>query len=68
MCQVISSRVDVFSVSVQFAEQESRNWWFTGVYGLQADGEKIAFLQELRDVRALCSGPWLVAGDFNLIY
>jgi hypothetical protein len=24
-----------------------RSWWFTGVYGLQDDVEKIAFLQEL---------------------
>jgi len=28
----------------------------------------VAFLQELRDVHALCSGPWIVAGDFNFIY
>lgn len=34
----------------------------------QDDCDKILFLQELRDVRALCHGPWLVAGDFNLIY
>jgi len=60
--------VDTFSVSVQFAEQEGRNWWFTSVYGPQADVEKVAFLQELRDVRALYSGPWILAGDFNLIY
>jgi hypothetical protein len=25
-------------------------------------------LQELRDIRAACPGPWVVAGDFNLIY
>ena len=68
VCQALSSRVDTFSVSVQFAEQEGRNWWFTSVYGPQADVEKVAFLQELRDVRALCSGPWIMAGDFNLIY
>jgi hypothetical protein len=60
--------VDSFSVSVLFSEQEGRNWWFTGVYGPQADAEKILFLQELTSVRALCNGPWLVAGDFNLIY
>ena len=41
---------------------------FTGVYGPQADDEKVLFLQELRNIRALCNGPWLVAGDFNLIY
>jgi hypothetical protein len=26
------------------------------------------FLQELRNIHSLCNGPWLVAGDFNLIY
>lgn len=26
------------------------------------------FLQELRDVRSMCTGPWLITGDFNLIY
>lgn len=68
VCQAIATRVDVYSVSVLFSELDGRNWWFTGVYGPQEDEEKIQFLQELRDVRALCTGPWLVAGDFNLIY
>jgi hypothetical protein len=43
-------------------------WWLTCVYGPQETQEKIQFLQELREVRAQCIGPWLVAGDFNLIY
>jgi hypothetical protein len=25
-------------------------------------------LQELRDIQGQCTGAWLVAGDFNLIY
>ncbi|WVZ96924.1 hypothetical protein U9M48_042504, partial [Paspalum notatum var. saurae] len=44
------------------------NWWFTCVYGPQDDDSKALFLQELRDVRNLCAGPWLIVGDFNLIY
>jgi len=67
-CQAIATRVDTFSVSVWFSEQEGRNWWFTGVYGPQEDEEKVLFLQELRNIRGLCNGPWLLAGDFNLIY
>jgi hypothetical protein len=67
-CQAVGSRVDNFSVFVLFAEQEGRNWWLTGVYGPQGDDEKMLFLQELRNIRALCNGPWLVAGGFNLIY
>jgi len=66
--QVISSHVDTFSVSVHVMEEEGRNWWLTGVYGPQEDNDKLTFLQELRDVRALCAGPWVIAGDFNLIY
>jgi hypothetical protein len=38
------------------------------VYGPQDNQEKIQFLQELRDIRSQCIGPWLVARDFNLIY
>jgi exonuclease III len=66
-CHAISSRVDSFSVFVQFPENEGRNWWFTSVYGPQEDDQKVQFLHELRDIRALCAGPWFVAGDFNLI-
>jgi hypothetical protein len=44
------------------------DWWLTCVYGPQGNDEKIAFLQELREVRNVCLGPWMVAGDFNLIY
>jgi exonuclease III len=28
----------------------------------------VAFVQELRDVREDCDGPWMICGDFNLIY
>lgn len=68
MCQILASRVDNFFVSVHFEELQGRNWWFTGAYGPQEDEDKIAFLQELRDIRALCTGPWLIGGDLNLIY
>lgn len=37
------------------------------MYGPQGDENKMLFLQELRDVRAVCQGPWLVLGDYNLI-
>jgi hypothetical protein len=66
--QVISSRIDNFSVLVQFAGMDGMNWWFTGVYGPQDDERKIQFLQELLDFRTLCSGPWLLTGNFNMIY
>jgi hypothetical protein len=43
-------------------------WWFTGVYGPQLDEHKIQFLNELRLIRSKCLGPWIIGGDFNLIY
>lgn len=43
------------------------SWWLTIFCWPQSDVDKILFLQELRDIRDLHAGPWLVAGDFNLI-
>lgn len=43
-------------------------WWLSNVYGPTAREEKSAFLQELRVIRTNCPGPWLLCGDFNLIY
>jgi endonuclease/exonuclease/phosphatase family metal-dependent hydrolase len=37
------------------------------VYGPQSTQEKIQFLEELAERRALCPGAWLVIGDFNMI-
>ena len=61
-------RVDNHCASVQFLPTDSEPWWLTCVYGPQGNEEKINFLQELRLIRTHCHGPWMVAGDFNLIY
>ena len=63
-----ATRVDAHSLSVQFCSSNGSAWWLTCVYGPKQDQDKIQFLQELRDFRVQCSGPWLVVGDFNLIY
>ena len=55
-------------MTIQFSSAEGQPWWLTCVYGPQGNEEKIQFLQELRNIRADCPGPWVVAGDFNLIY
>lgn len=58
-----------FSVTVAIHSHASQQqWWLTNVYGPTLRFEKNDFLQELRDIRAACPGPWLVCGDFNLIY
>lgn len=51
-----------------FANHSGCHWWFTRVYGPQADPQKLLFLNELRELRTQCPGPWLITGDFNLIY
>lgn len=61
-------RIHLHSVSVRFKVDDGAEWWFTGVYGPHQDSEKLGFLEELREVRNLCPGPWVIAGDFNMIY
>jgi hypothetical protein len=56
------------TLSAKVATAAGTPWWITIVYGPQSDADKITFLQELRDVCAACPGPWLLCGDFNLIY
>ena len=63
-----AQRVDNFSMSIQFSTDNGQTWWLTCVYGPQGNEDKIQFLQELRDIRVTCQGPWMIAGDFNLIY
>lgn len=67
-CKVTQYRIDTFSVSAQFQHNDGTLWWLTGVYGPQLDNLKIIFLQELQLIRNLCNGPWMIGGDFNLIY
>lgn len=43
-------------------------WWLMVVYGPVVDVYKPAFLDEFRATRLACAGPWLVVGDFNMIY
>ena len=60
--------VNANSVTVQFCPVNGVSWWLTCVYGPQGMDEKIQFLQELRDIRGGCPDPWVLVGDFNLIY
>lgn len=61
-------RVHRYSVSVFFQIDGQQPWWFSCIYGPHVDAEKPAFLDELREVRSFCGGPWMLAGDFNMIY
>jgi len=63
---VSQHRVHRHSVSVLFSNNDDPAWWFTGVYGPHRDDEKLGFIEELREVRANCPGPWILAGYFNM--
>ena len=47
---------------------ENTSCSITGVYGPQADIDKIAFMQEILNPRQHVLPAWLLLGDFNLIY
>jgi hypothetical protein len=47
---------------------DGKKWWLTVVYGPSNDVDKPTFLIELQDLAAFRLGPWLLTGDFNLIY
>jgi endonuclease/exonuclease/phosphatase family metal-dependent hydrolase len=58
----------LLSVKVFSCGSQLPHWSPTTVYGPQDDAEKVASLQELHDTRASLVGPWVMCGDFNLIY
>jgi hypothetical protein len=43
-------------------------WALSTVYEPAREEEKDDFLFEIRELSCLWSGPWLIAGDFNMIY
>jgi exonuclease III len=43
-------------------------WWLTTVYGPAAEADKPGFLAELHKLCRIRSRPWMLIGDFNLIY
>jgi hypothetical protein len=64
----LASVIKQFSVSVKLQEKNGSCWWFTGVYGPHQDNLKSSFLQELKEIKDTCVGPWIIGGDFNLIF
>jgi hypothetical protein len=43
-------------------------WWLSTIYGPSTDVGNPDFLDELHDLRQVRTGPWLLCGDFNMIY
>ena len=56
-----------YTLTALVRTMEGPHWWITGVYGPQHNHEKLMLLQELVDIQELHDGPWMVAGDFNLL-
>jgi mannosylglycoprotein endo-beta-mannosidase len=59
--------LDSFSINAEVHGLGGNAWWLTVVYGPQDTEEKIQFLAKLSERRALCHGPWMIIGDFNMI-
>lgn len=57
-----------FSLTAHLSFIDGSSHWITVVYGPQLEADKLRFLLELRSIRSSHSGPWVVVGDFNLIY
>ena len=55
------------TVTALVSQLNGSPWWIMGVYGPQSDVEKAEFMEELVDIRELHAGPWIIAGDFNLL-
>jgi len=56
------------TVTLRPVDRNGSEWCLSTVYGPTLRAEKEAFLAEIRDIRTACPGPWLVCGDFNIIY
>jgi exonuclease III len=58
-----------FSVSLCVrAATGGPKWWMSIVYEPTAEVDKPAFLEELHSLRQVRNGPWVLCGDFNMIY
>ena len=65
---ILNSWIMDFSISVHLKNKSDPfEWIFTVVYGPVLSSQRSTFLTELRSISGLCSLPWLIGGDFNLI-
>jgi exonuclease III len=42
-------------------------WSLTCVYGPQGEAEKVAFIEEIKQLQPFIRPEWIIMGDFNLI-
>lgn len=56
------------TISVVLTEISSgQKFTVTNTYGPSVDQQKSEYIKELRKLAANIEGPWLIAGDFNLV-
>lgn len=66
---VTSHAIGEFAITAKVTVLSSRaEFWLTTVYGPADDARKEAFLLELARTAPPASVPWLLNGDFNIIY
>ena len=66
-CHFQTPRMTENTLTALVSSDGTQTWWLTGIYDPQGDTEKVNFMQELRDIRDLHTGPWAVVGNFNLL-
>jgi hypothetical protein len=58
-----------FSVSAKVCLLSTdQDWWLSTIYGHVRDEDRPTFFEELHTLRHVHLGPWLICGDFNMIY
>lgn len=55
-----------FSLSVQIVKIDGLTWWLSSIYGSASRRNRMAFWNELTDVRSLCGSHWILTRDFNV--
>ncbi|KAH7687154.1 Exodeoxyribonuclease III protein [Dioscorea alata] len=59
----------VFSLTLEFSNRLDNSVWLcTSVYGPNARSLRSDFWNELRLIRNLRSSPWVICGDFNVMF
>lgn len=66
--KLLTSISKPYSISARFeTETNGTTFWISNLYGPNADEERPAFFQEIRDISEQIEGPWLLGGDFNVV-
>jgi hypothetical protein len=66
---VLDTSTRQFSVSAKVRQVPGdHEWWLSLVHGPAKDYNRPAFIEELHALRLVQLGPWVICGDFNMIY